>query len=442
MEELFAINFNNTCFAHAHIQFLQNGEYPIYHHGNISRSYINGWELGMFFRTLGNDEVMNDINKCIINIEPDFFVYIQEMPNEPPLIESILDGLSIDEMNSTDKYHCLVQNTSNIWYNNISLPNAWHLDLLDEMMDQQYKYVNQSNNLVDIWILDTGVNPDHQEFHIGQVIDVDLNYTKINLTHPHGTGTAACASGIHYGSSKNFTIYNYPVCRLGGSCANSEVDKGLNIVYEHVKKHKGKRRSVINMSIGSILGVNPINSTLGQYYNNLFKNITEEGGIVVVAAGNANQDACLGYYSFSPYVISVGAINQFYNRSSFSNYGPCVDLYSFGSNVPTAYSISNNGLIQYKSGTSFSSPIVAGIIANLLYHNSSLSLEDIPRILFDKVNDLIVAKFECGHQDIQCCMGKNPNTRQDQYCKKFNLNECKSPCIIKKCRRFKKKQNI
>jgi len=65
------------------------------------------------------------------------------------------------------------------------------------------------------------------------------------------------------------------------------------------------RRSVINMSIGSS-GANKYLS-VQSYYNSLFNDIHNAGGIIVVSAGNSNADACDWWFSYSDKVISVGA---------------------------------------------------------------------------------------------------------------------------------------
>jgi len=91
------------------------------------------------------------------------------------------------------------------------------------------------------------------------------------------------------------------------------------------------------------------------------------------------------FFSFSNNVISVGSHDSTKTRSSFSNYGNCVDIYSPGSSIPTAYSVIDPTYVTYVSGTSFSSPIIAGIVANYLYHNNNLTKSQIISLLQQNV---------------------------------------------------------
>lgn len=51
---------------------------------------------------------------------------------------------------------------------------------------------------------------------------------------------------------------------------------------------------------------------------------------VVTAAGNSNKDACSGSPSSSEHSFTVGSSNIKDFRSSFSEYGDCVDTFAPG----------------------------------------------------------------------------------------------------------------
>lgn len=333
---------------------------------------------------------------------------------------------------TVEETYCNVQLTNHIYYQSIQKPNAWHLDALDKQLNHRYSYASSNNHSVDIWILDTGVNWKHREFQNKQVIDVDGSFTIVNLTHPHGTGTACAAGGVNYGSSKNIPIYNFPICRQGGSCGSSWADQAFKRILQHLKEKPG-RRSVINMSVGSYYGPRGNVSALSQYYNAVFEELMAHGAIIVVAAGNSNTDACNWIYSFSPFVISVGSIDDKYNKSGFSNWGECVDIWAFGNNIPVAYSITDPTLVQHKSGTSFSAPIVSGLIANILLKYPTLHKEQILEKLYDSYNNYLVPVYVCGAERKKCCQGYLYGTRLDDYCRKKPFDECPRSCKIDVC---------
>lgn len=406
--EKIAVNLDLSCLlSKGYDEIFYSNIYNI--HGGVVRSYFDHGNFFSFAQDITNEQNLMD---CVLDVDHELIINIEELK-------------------------CDFENTNKIFYNGILQPNAWHLDQLDFVNNNSYEYIeeiginlNQSN--ITLWILDTGVNWKHNEFLEGQVVDVDPSYNISNITNAHGTGTASISGGVNYGSSKFIKIYSYPVCRMGGSCGSSDIENGFHQVLTWLNYNPGKR-AVINLSVGSYYGSNLYNSSLGKYYNGLFKSIEDAGGIIVVAAGNSNMDACGWLYGFSDYVITVGSVNSNYNKSSFSNYGTCVDIWSFGENVPIAYSFTNNSIIQYKSGTSFSSPLVAGLVANLLKFNPKLTRLEILNILFEKQNNMTVPKYLCGQEKKKCCRSPIVNTRLDEYCKTLSLFNCTRGCVIQFC---------
>merc|ERR1719210_2639419 len=78
------------------------------------------------------------------------------------------------------------------------------------------------------------------------------------------------------------------------------------------------------------------------------------GVTVVVAAGNSNPlspNACFFSPAFTPLAITVGSTDSLQRRSSFSNYGTCVQIWAPGSDIVSA-GIASDTSSSIKSGTS------------------------------------------------------------------------------------------
>lgn len=109
------------------------------------------------------------------------------------------------------------------------------------------------------------------------------------------------------------------------------------------------------------------------------------GAIIVVSSGNSGLDT-MPFPASHPFVIAVGATNQNDTKANFSNYGsslfitaPGNDIYSAGNN--NTYSCGSNG--NCNDGTSFSSPIVSGVIALMYSVNPCLTQDQVKNILKD-----------------------------------------------------------
>ncbi len=78
-------------------------------------------------------------------------------------------------------------------------------------------------------------------------------------------------------------------------------------------------RCVINMSLGDGLD-SSLNSAVSSAVDNRI--------VVVVAAGNDGKDACNYSPSSATKAITVGSTTSTDAKSSFSNFGSCVDVYA------------------------------------------------------------------------------------------------------------------
>lgn len=111
------------------------------------------------------------------------------------------------------------------------------------------------------------------------------------------------------------------------------------------------------------------------YGQNVVNYATNQGSIVVAAAGNSNTNT-LHYPGAYTNVLCVGATNGADQKASFSNYGSWVDVSAPGTSIYSTLpdvSATPSTKYGYKQGTSMATPMVSGLLGYLYSYNPSLS---------------------------------------------------------------------
>ena len=272
--------------------------------------------------------------------------------------------------NSSNKSIINYETDKVIAYADIQNNAPWHLDRIDqELLPLNNIYVNTPKNNVNIYVVDTGIKLSHNEFEgrasfgFSSIID---EIDEENDCHGHGTHVAGIIGGKISGVNKYAKLINVRVLDCLGFGTWGGVIKGLDWI-----KKNHKKPSIVNMSLGGGLSV---------LVNQAVKSLSDVGILVVVAAGNNIDNACNYSPASSQEALTVGATNENDQLSSFSNYGSCVNIYGPGENINSADFLNNIGFTR-KSGTSMSSPIVAGVAS--LYVENDITYP----LLFEKIID-------------------------------------------------------
>lgn len=118
--------------------------------------------------------------------------------------------------------------------------------------------------------------------------------------------------------------------------------------------------------------------------------VRSKGSLLIWAAGNSNVSLS---GNREDNVIVVGATDSNDARASFSNYGPLVDVVAPGVSI---YTTSYAGDASYSSvnGTSFATPIVAGLCGLIWSKNPSLTPAEVETILRSTCKDLGTAGID------------------------------------------------
>jgi serine protease len=237
---------------------------------------------------------------------------------------------------------------------------TWGIDRVDQRdlpLNSTYNYDTTASN-VHAYIIDTGVLLAHSQFsgRMGNGFDAVTSGGNGNDCNGHGTHVAGTVGGSTYGVAKGVTIHPVRVLGCNGSGTNSGVIAGMDwVANNHVKP------AVANMSLGG---------GASQATDDAVARMTNAGVTVVVAAGNDNGDACTKSPARAPSAITVGSTTSTDARSSFSNFGTCVDIFGPGSSITSAWYTSTTATNTI-SGTSMASPHVAGVAALYLANNTT-----------------------------------------------------------------------
>lgn len=234
--------------------------------------------------------------------------------------------------------------------------NRWGLDRMDQAalpLNGQYNFFHNGSG-VHIYVLDTGIRGDHVEF-AGR-LGTGENEASWDWTSPysdsqgHGTAVASAAAGANTGVARGATLHSVKITGSGDAWASDIVD-GIDWVVGNAE-----RPAIINLSY-KVSGTAIVDAA---------RRALNSGIVFVKSAGNENVDACTATeLTGMTDLIIVGATHRNDGRSSFSNWGSCVDLFAPGENVQLA-AHTGTAHMTITSGTSFAAPYVAGVAALML----------------------------------------------------------------------------
>jgi thermitase len=168
-------------------------------------------------------------------------------------------------------------------------------------------------------------------------------------THVAGIAAAASNNGVGIaGVAWGARVLPLKVLNGGGGGSVSGVAAAMMWAADH-------GANVINLSLGGPTRSSAMEEAVNYAY---FKGVT-----VVAAAGNNNALGVL-YPAAYDNAIAIASTDAGNNRSTFSNYGPEVDLAAPGTSIYSTY-WSNGSAYATLSGTSMATPHVAGVAALL-----------------------------------------------------------------------------
>lgn len=304
----------------------------------------------IFEQHYANAQYQFDANSPIEAIEPEYFVYSDDLPGDYLLgfmsaVETIARDLGKREGFGPGRPETMPE----------VLGETWGLTAC------RVPESARSGAGIRAAVLDTGLDLGHPDFQGRTIVSQTFVGQPVQDLHSHGTHTTGTACGPkapdgttpRYGIAFRSEIYIGKVLSNSGFGSSASVLAGMNWAIAN-------RCVVISMSLGSQSPVQAAYTAAGQAALN-------NGCLIIAAAGNAASST--GAPANSPTIMSVASLDRNLSPSSFSNFGK-IEIAGPGRDVfssvprPTLYGI--------KSGTSMATPHVTGCAA--LWAESSTSL--------------------------------------------------------------------
>jgi len=317
-------------------------------------------------------------------------------------LESVLtsygDGIAFAEPDAA--MYAVPESDRNLTEQALSILNSglsWGLDRIDDRagLDGSYDVATDGGRGVHVYVADTGIRTTHDDFAgadgVSRAIPtlevlgagvVECDPADVNCARDrdgHGTHCAGTIAGTRHGVAKGVTVHAVKVLGDDGSGSFSWFVEALDWVVAN-----GQRPAVFSASLGGPGSIGFVSAAI--------QSATDAGVIVVVAAGNENDDACSYSPASATAAVTVGATTSSDGRAWYSNYGSCLDIFAPGSQITSAGHESNSALATL-SGTSMATPHVAGAAALLLQNAPSSSavqiISELKRLATSEIIDQV-----------------------------------------------------
>ena len=261
-----------------------------------------------------------------------------------------------------------------------SYPTQWHLPKISAPAGWDISTGAASSIIA---IIDSGIDPAHPD--LASKLLSGYNFLNGSSdTHDvqgHGTKVAGTAAAIGNNSigiagvAWSSSILPLVVVTSTGSASYSNIANAITYAAD-----RGVR--VISISIAGTSSSTTLENAVSYAWS--------RGALVFAGTGNSGTTV-LSYPAACSKAIAVSATDSNDNRSSFSNYGTWITLAAPGSGI---YTTTNGGGYASVSGTSFSTPMAAGVAGLILAANPTLTNQQVKDIMIQNVDDMGALGFD------------------------------------------------
>jgi len=231
---------------------------------------------------------------------------------------------------------------------------GWEIKKLN--IDRQWTY-SEGKGVV-VAVIDTGCDLQHVDIKNNLLKGINLLDNSKDAQDDNGHGSHVCGMIAAENNGLGMVGVAPQVKILPVKALNSKGDGSLQDVINGIIWSADAGADFITMSLGTSNTSDGLEKAIA--YASL------KGSVVFAAAGNSGEKTEILYPARYKNVISIGAIDEHLNRTSFTCSGEDLDFLSPGHNV---FSIAPNNGYAIMSGTSMSNPFAVGCACLLLSHN-------------------------------------------------------------------------
>jgi thermitase len=233
---------------------------------------------------------------------------------------------------------------------------------------------------VDLCVADTGVRYTHEDLADRYTSGHDYVNNDSDPWDDHGHGTHV--SGIAAATTDNAKgIAGLARVSLSHAKVLDATGHGSwDVIANGITGCVDAGAHVVSVSIGGETGATVLEDAVNYAW--------DHGAVVVAAAGNGGPCGdCVEYPAKYANAIAVGCTNALKGLCPFSSSGPEVDLVAPGTNVESTWFTADTAY-RFASGTSMSTPHVAGVAALLKSWSPTLTNADLRSALEAQAEDL------------------------------------------------------
>uniref|UniRef100_A0A3Q3A3C3 Proprotein convertase subtilisin/kexin type 9 n=1 Tax=Kryptolebias marmoratus TaxID=37003 RepID=A0A3Q3A3C3_KRYMA len=290
----------------------------------------------------------------------------------------------------------LVKMSRDVLHLAVKLPHVHYIEEDSSIFAQSAPWnlqrLLQPHGGVSVYLMDGSVQSSHREVE-GRVLITDFAnvpeedgvrvHRQASQCDSHGTHLAGVVTGSDSGVARGAGVNLVRVLNCQGKGTVSGALAGMEYIGASLQARPVDAAVVLLPFIGGF----------SRSLNAVCRDMVARGAVVIAAAGNHRDDACLYSPASEPEVITVGAVNSadrlMSQGAGGTNFGRCVDLFAPGDDIVSASSDCSTCFTS-RSGTSQAAAHAAGIAAVILSSNQNASpVQVLQMMLHHSISNMI-----------------------------------------------------